>query len=103
MSEIIRETLCLPREGQSPQVCIFTTFNDKYAPLADIARPNWRAYAERHGYGLRFYPQGYHEDPSRPETYGDKGRFECYYDLRGHVDIVVYLDIDSLFMNMDVR
>ena len=99
-----REEVCPlnPKPG-APRVAIFSYWNDKYAPLADIARPNWKAYAERHGYGLRFYPGEYHEDPSRPETYGDKGKFELYYDLRGYVDIVMFLDIDSLFMNQDVR
>jgi hypothetical protein len=98
-----REEVCPlnPKPG-APRVAIFSYWNAKYAPLADIARPNWKAYAERHGYALRFYPGEYHEDPSRPETYGDKGRFELYYDLRGYVDIVVSLDIDSLFMNEDV-
>lgn len=90
-------------EGASPRVCIFAAFNAAYQPLADIARPNWEAYAKRHGYALRFYPEGFHLDPSRPTTYGDKGRFNWYYDLRGHCDIVMYLDIDSLFMNMAVK
>lgn len=90
-----------PKPG-APRVVIFSLWNDKYAPLADIARPNWAAYAARHGYALCFYPGLYHEDPSRPETFGDKGKFQCYYDLRGHADVVMFLDIDSLFMNMDV-
>jgi len=91
-----------PQEGR-PRICIFAAFDDNYARLAEIARPNWEAYARRHGYALVLYPEGFHTDPTRVETYGDKGRFECYYDLRGHCDAVMYLDIDSLFMNHDVR
>lgn len=99
-----RETVAtLNPQAGAPRVVIFSSFNEKYAPLADIARPNWKAYAEKHGYAVRFYPEAYHEDPSRPETYGDKNKFELYYDLRGHADIVMFLDIDSLFMNLDVR
>lgn len=100
---MIRDDVCpLEPEPGAPRVAIFSAYNDAYAELAAIARPNWKAYCERHGYLLRFYPQGYHTDPTRPETYGDKGRFECYYDLRGHVDIVMYLDIDALFMNPSI-
>jgi hypothetical protein len=96
-----RETLCLPWPGLKPQVAIFSTYNEKYAPLAEVARPNWIKYAAKHGYGLRWYTS-YHEDPNRPETFGDKGKFRLFYDLRGHVDLVMFLDIDSLFMNMEL-
>lgn len=89
--------------GDSPRVCIFAAFNEAYQPLADIARPNWEAYALKHNYALRFYPRGFHLDPEHPESYGDKNRFNWYYDLKGLCEIVVYLDIDSLFVNMDVR
>jgi hypothetical protein len=86
-----------------PRVCIFSMFNDAYAPLADIARPNWKAYAERHGYAVRWYPGGFHLDPSNPTSYGDKVKFQWFYDLRGYCDITMFLDIDSLFMNFDCR
>lgn len=85
-----------------PRICIFSAFNEAYKPLADIARPNWREYAERHNYAVRFYPQGYHLDASHSESFGDKNRFNWYYDIKGHAEIVVHLDIDSLFVNMDV-
>lgn len=90
-------------EGVSPRIVIFAVWNDAYAPLAEITRPNWKAYCEARGYALRFYPGEFHLDPQRPDTYGDKGRFRLYYDLRGHADIVMYLDIDSLFTNVNER
>lgn len=89
--------------GIKPRIIVFSTWNDAYAPLAEIARPNWTAYCAKNGYGLRFYPGHYHEDPSKPETFGDKGKFEIYYDIRGLCDVVMWLDIDSLFMNHNIR
>ena len=98
-----RLTLTKLRAGTSPRVCLFGTWNEAYAPLAEIAIPNWTEYCKRHGYALTVYPGFFHLDPSRPETYGDKCKFELYYDLRGHCDIVMFLDIDALIMNQDVR
>lgn len=89
--------------GDNPRVCIFAAFNEAYQPLADIARPNWEAYALKHNYALRFYPRGFHLDPEHPQSYGDKNRFSWYYDLKGMCEIVVYLDIDSLFVNMEAK
>jgi len=98
-----REQVCTLPGGQKPRVCVISYWNDKYAPLAEIVRPNWKRYCEKHGYALRFYPGEYHEDTTRPQTFGDKGKFRLYYDVRGHCDIVMFLDIDSLFMNHDIR
>jgi hypothetical protein len=84
-----------------PRVCIISAWNEKYAPLAEIAIPNFVAYGAKHGYAVRGFPGEYHEDPSRPETFGDKAKFQFYHDVRGHCDIVCWLDIDSLFMNHD--
>lgn len=99
-----RDHVCvIPRGHTGAKVAIFSTFNDKYAPLAEIARPSWKAYAERHGYALCFYPGEYHEDPSRPQTFGDKGKHRLYYDLRGHCDIVMFLDIDVIIMNPAIK
>lgn len=91
----------LPEKAPYPRVCIFTSFNENYAPIVRLVRRNWKAYCELHGYALRFYPDMYHEDPSRPETYGDKGKFELYYDVRGHCDFAMWLDIDSIFTNIN--
>lgn len=93
----------VPENHQGPRICIISSWNDRYAPLAEIARPNWIAYAQRHGYAIRLYPGEYHEDPSRLETFGDKGKFRLYTDVRGWCDMVMWLDIDSLFTNMDTR
>lgn len=91
-----------PQPGR-PRIVVFSTWNSDYSCLADIARPNWVAYCKRHGYGLRFYPGEFHLNPKELATYGDKGKFRLYYDLRGHADYVMWLDIDSLFMNHDIK
>lgn len=87
----------------APRVCIFAAYNDAYAPLADLVAENWATYARKHNYALRFYPKGFHLDPEHPKSYGDKNRFHWFYDLRGHADIVVYLDIDSIFVDMEQK
>lgn len=97
-----RQDLCKLREGASPRVCIISTWNERYLPLAQIAAPIWKAYCDRHGYALRVYPGEYHEDPERPATFGDKVKFSLLYDVWGHCDVVMWLDIDSLFMNHDI-
>lgn len=94
-----RLDLAVPK--RDPKVCIISAWNDAYKPIADIAVPNFEAYAKKRGYGLRFYPGEFHLDPSRLETYGDKVKHTLYYDVAGQVDIVMWLDIDSLFMNFD--
>lgn len=98
-----RDQVCeIPIGHLGDRVCIISSWNDHYAPLAAIARANWEAYARRHGYALRLYPGAYHEDPARPDTYGDKGKFQLYYDVRGHCEMVVWIDIDSLIMTPDL-
>lgn len=81
----------------STKVAVFCVANRKYAEISKLTLPNFQAYCKSHGYFLRFYADGFHEDPARPETYGDKCKHEFYFDLRGHFDLVMYLDIDSLF------
>lgn len=92
-------------DGDQPKpgvrACLFSMYNQEYDVLAAIAEPNWIAYCQKHGYALRTYPGAFHLDPSRPETYGDKVKHSLYYDLRGLFDVVMFLDIDSLFVNMD--
>lgn len=85
------------------RVCIFSTYNKEYDPIAEIAELNWAEYAFRNRYCLRTYPGVFHLDSSRPATYGDKAKHALYYDLRGNFDIVMWLDIDSLFIDMDIR
>jgi hypothetical protein len=108
---LVRKNFCgwdpkgdLPLPGV--RVCVYGYYNKKYDPVAEIAEANWAQYCGRHGYALRTYPGGFTDtedgdrmhDPERGEA-----RFPLYYDIRGIFDIVMYLDIDSLFVNMDVR
>jgi hypothetical protein len=85
------------------RICLMSVTNKKYDPIAALAEPNWLAYCKKHNYAFRLYTGAYHEDPSQVDTYGDKVKFECYYDMRGLFDVVMFLDIDSLFTNMDIR
>jgi hypothetical protein len=78
-------------------------YDRKYDPIAEIAEDNWARYALRHGISLRTYPGAFHTDPSKRETYGDKVRFSLYYDVRGIFDVVMFLDIDSVFVNINQR
>lgn len=88
------------------RVCVYGYWNARYDPIAEIAEPNWLAYCQRHNYALRLYPGAFTDtedgdrmhDPVRGEA-----RFPLYHDSRGLFDIVCYVDIDSLFVNMDVR
>lgn len=99
-----RDDLVKFKAGQEGlRIVVVSTFNARYAAIADAAKENWIAYCRHNGYALRFYPDFYHEDPARPETFGDKCKHEIYYDVRGQADYVMFLDIDSLFMNFDVR
>ena len=87
------------------RVCVYGYWNARYDPIAEIAEPNWLAYCQRHNYALRLYPGAFTDtedgdrmhDPVRGEA-----RFPLYHDSRGLFDIVMYLDIDSLFLNMDL-
>lgn len=89
-------------EYRDSNVALFTHWDEKYDALARMVLPNWAEYCRKHKYFLRGYIN-YHEDPARPETYGDKGKFRYYTDLRGHFKYVMFLDIDCLFMNMDIK
>jgi hypothetical protein len=106
---LVRKNICgwdakgdLPLPGV--RVCVYGYYNKKYDPIAEIAETNWAAYCARHGYALRTYPGGFTDtedgdrmhDPEKGEN-----RFGLYYDIRGLFDIVMFLDIDSLFLNMD--
>jgi len=84
------------------KIALFSTWNDKYGPLAEIAIPNWVAYCKRHGYTFVPFEGEYHEDPNMPLTFGDKVKFELWYCLRGKYDVAMFLDIDSLIMTHDV-
>jgi hypothetical protein len=84
-------------------VVVICMANEAYAPISKLTLPNFTQYCERHGYDLQFYAGAFHTDPMYPKTYGDKVKFELFTDVRGHYDVVVYLDIDSLFVDMEKR
>lgn len=81
------------------RVCVYGWYNRKYDAIAEIAEANWSAYCARHGYALRTYP-GLYRGSAGHIVDGDQDKFAMYYDIRGIFDIVMYLDIDSLFVDM---
>jgi len=84
------------------KVCLYGYYNRKYDSIAEIAEANWQAYCERHKYALRMFPGAY-EDSGTDIVDGDREKFKLYYDIRGLFDVVMYLDVDSIIMNTDVR
>ena len=103
---MIRKNFCnWTKDGDFPlpgvRVCVFGIYNEKYDRLAELAEPNWDAYCRLHGYAFRLYPGGYHEDPAKPETFGDKSKFNYFYDMWALFDIIAFVDIDSVFVGME--
>jgi hypothetical protein len=92
----------LPKPGV--RVAVYSYYNERYDPIAEIAEANWFEYCLRHNYALRTYPGAY-TDTSEGDRIHDsvrgEARFKLYHDIRGLFDIVMFLDIDSLFVNMD--
>jgi hypothetical protein len=94
----------LPARGFS--VAVYGYYNERYDSIAEIAEANWLEYCRRHGYALRTYPGAFKDE--LPGAKGvvhneeGEGRFKLYHDIRGLFQVVMYLDIDSLFVNMEV-
>ena len=85
------------------RVCVYGYWNARYDPIAEIAEPNWLAYCQRHNYALRLYPGAFtdtEDDDRMHDPVRGEARFPLYHDSRGLFDIVMYLDIDSLFVDM---
>jgi hypothetical protein len=83
------------------KVAILACFNELYAPIADVALPVLKRYAEKHGYGV--HVGEYHTDPTKLKTYGDRLKLELYKMHYDDHDILMFLDIDALVMNSEVR
>ncbi len=83
------------------KIGILTAFNERYAPIADITLPLMKRYADKHGYALEVGK--YHEDATRLETYGDRMKIELYKAHYDEHDILMWLDIDVLVMNSEIR
>lgn len=82
------------------RIAILTSFNREYAPLADVALPLMKRYADKHGYGL--HVGKYHTDPANLGDYGDRGKIALYNQHYDAHDILVWMDIDMLIMNSDI-
>lgn len=83
--------------------CLFTGYNDAYAPLARLTAPLMAHYASRHGYGFDCYkdwslPQNYlpMDVPNRIYWTGVAGALA---KLRNGYDRVIYLDVDQVITN----
>jgi hypothetical protein len=99
---LVRKNIC-NWDGDKPipgvKVALYGYYDRKYDQIAEVAEANWAAYCRRHGYALRTYPGAY-RNSREGIVDGDREKFALYYDIRGLFDVVCYLDIDSLFINM---
>ena len=83
------------------KVAVITTWDAKYQPIADVTLPILQAYCERHGYTLHTGP--YTTDPANLRDYGDRGTIDLFCQVYDTHDIVMYVDIDAVVMNHDIK
>ena len=85
------------------RVVVSTCWDEAYKPLALIADPILRRYCTKRGYG--YEPFAYHESPKALDSFGDRGKIAQYMKLyaTGRYDAMMFLDIDALVMNSEVR
>lgn len=81
------------------KIAVITSWDAKYQPIADVTLPILRAYCERHAYTL--HTGTYHTDPSRIDTYGDRGKIDLFNQVYDSHDLVMWLDVDAIVMNHD--
>ena len=93
--------ILIPPPKKVERVVLITCHDAKYEALAKIALPNFTAYCIKHGYQL--FVGDYHTDPTRLDTYGDRGKIDMFNRHYESHDIVMFLDIDALVMNSDIR
>ena len=75
--------------------------NKEYAEIGDITLPIMQRYCNRHGYGMEVGL--YHTDPNRLGDYGDRGKIDVFNQHHDAHDIIMFLDVDALIMNHDIR
>lgn len=83
------------------KVCLITAFNHAYADIADITLAPMKLYCDRHGYGLEI--GHYREDPNDLMNWGDRGKWGLFQSWFDKYDIIMWLDVDTLIMNHDIR
>lgn len=81
------------------RVAVFTYFDDKFRPLADVTLPVLQDYCLRRGYKLYSHDLG--------ATFGSlKAGFiktRCVRDMLFYYDVVMAMDIDTLVTNFGIR
>ena len=85
----------------NPRVCIITVCNPDYVPIGDITLPALQRYAQKHGYGVELGP--YHTNPRQLLSYGDRGKYTLFEKFYNDYDIIMFLDIDAIVMNSDIK
>lgn len=81
-----------------------TAYNNLYAPLAAIAAPVMESYCKRHGYDFLPGPGWYSDAPETPRhERGDLCKAAMYLRYYNDYDILMWLDIDSIIMNHDIK
>lgn len=82
------------RIGLRPRIRIITAFDAAIACYGEIAAANLASYAQRHGYSLSVFRDGF--DPSRPPAWS-----KILFTLRAMrgADWVVWVDADIMIMD----
>lgn len=93
--------ILIPEPRAKQRVVMITCYNDTYSSLAEVALKNFERYCIRHGYSL--FAGNYHTNPSDLKTYGDRGKIDLFNRHYNTFDIVMFLDIDALVMNQEIR
>lgn len=84
-------------------IAIITSYDESYADIAEVTMPIFRAYADRHGYVLHGGAGKYHTDPKNLRDFGDRGKIDLFCQLYDEFEIVMWLDIDSVIMDHDLK
>jgi len=79
------------------RICICSTHNRAYHPLAELTMPNHLQYAWRHGYDYNS-----HIAESKSDVVFINAALLLLKDILKHYDYIMTIGVDVMFMNQDV-
>lgn len=88
------------------RVALITAWDDAYEEIALLATPVMHLYCLKHGYTFLPFRGKFHLDPDRDPSllsYGDRCKIQLYKDLYPDYDLIVWMDVDTIVTNMEVR
>lgn len=88
------------------RIALTTSWNEAYDAIAEVTTPLMYAYCLRNGYNFVPYKGKFHLDMALDPsllTYGDRCKIQLYKDLYYQYDLVVWMDVDTVITNIDVR